>query len=688
MVTPYSIHPIIHGGAVRISNLIRQMSTFADVWLLVLGEGTDDEDHRKAYDPICERVLFHRIPEGTTAPEDPYGLMPPSPSRYSDPAISQRISALVDAHHLDVVQLEFAELGAHIRRPDGARTILVEHDIGFETQRRQRALHIADRFDAAGMVGADPLDGVRQERFELRACAAADQVHCMSARDRRILASRLAHAEHLRVIPNGVDTKLYCPGPVEQREGVLFFGSFPHLPNLDAFEHLVDEVWPEVRRRKPDATLTVAGARPPAEVLEHDGHDGIRVVGEVDEAAPLYRDHRMLLVPLRSGSGTRLKILEAMASGLPVVSTTLGAEGLELSDPPELTTADSPSAMADAVSALLDAEDREIETIGARGRALVTTRYDWTGVGRLVHTALNDILDRQPITRPLEVLATDPAAPEADPDLTVVIPTCAGRDLPAELVEALEAPAKGRSLEVVIVDHGSPEEALDRRRGNGFRVLSVSDPDADRGAVLNAGAAVARGRILVFANADAIPASSDWLELITAPFDHDRPPAAVQGGITHQLIDGIPPHDPGFTRERRRWRRDHGGLIFSLANAAMPKEVWERFPFAPGPLTDIVWQSTADLHEMLILPCHAAAVRRVHSPRVNDIFRAAVDDGRALRRFGVRPGLRDLADDLFHPLPALAADGRPAPPPPESPHRRFAVAHALGLFLGARFDGR
>jgi len=688
VVTPYAIHPAIHGGAVRISNLVRRMSTFAEVWLLVLGEATDDEATRRAYGPICRRVLFHRIRREAAHREDPWGLIPPSPAPYSDPAVSRRISDLVEAHGLDIVQLEFAELGAHVRRRDRAPTILVEHDLGFETQRRQRSLGIARRFDAASSLGSDALDDTRQERFELLACTAADQVHCMSGRDRDILASRLNGADHLRVIPNGVDTEVYSPGPAADRRGVLFFGSFPHLPNLDAFEYLVEEVWPEIRRRAPDARLTVAGARPPSAVLDHDGRDGIHVVGEVDEAAPLYRNHRVLLVPLRSGSGTRLKILEALASGLPVVSTSLGAEGLSLSSPPELTTADSPPAMAEAVAALLDADDGEIESIGERGRSLITAHYDWNRIAECVRSALDELVATEPRRGELQVAEPTSSVCADDPDLTVVVVARAGQDLDTALAANLETPPTGRSRETVVVHCGSPPDIVARWWERGFRVVTVDRTAADPTTMLNAGAAAARGRILIFTTADAIPAVDDWLGLITAPFDHDRPPAAVQGGITHQLENGIPPHDPDFTRERRRWKREHGGFAFDLANAAMPKAIWEAFPFAPGPAVAVAWQLAADELGLLIIPCHAAAVRFVDPAESADVFRAALDDGRAMRRFGVRPTLGDLVDDLRRPLPTLTADGGHAPPHPEYPHKDFAVARALGLFLGARYRGR
>lgn len=686
VVSPLSIHPVIHGGAVRISNLIRRLAPAGRVSLLVLGGGTDDRGHRRAYEPFCEHVFFHRIPDGDDSVRDPWRLLPPSPRRFSHSSITDRISALVDAHGFDIVQLEFAELGAHVRRPDGARTVLAEHDIGFRTQRRQRALDIGRRYDAAGSVGSGVTDGLRQERFEVHACAAADQVHCMSEDDRDLLASRLPSVADLRVIPNGVDTEVYRSGPATDRRDALFLGSFPHLPNLDAFEFLVREVWPAVRRRLPGASLTVAGGRPPAGVLAWDGRDGIRVVGEVDKAAPLYRSHRVLVVPLRAGSGTRLKILEALASGLPVVSTTIGAEGLALSDQPEITIADEPQTIAERVAAMLTAGDETIDAIGRRGRALAVARYDWNAIVEDLSRAHGELVSMGPTRPPLKVVHADPPAGGDDPTISVIIPTSSRVGLSGPLIDGLAAQRAGSPFEVVCVDFDSPRDDLDRWRESGVRVLSVSGDAADPGAALNTGAAFGRGRILVFTSATAVPADENWLARIAAPFDRPDAPAAVQGGITSQLVDGAPAHDPGFTKESQRWRAAHGGFEFSVVNAAMPRSIWERFPFPPHThLPDRAWQRIAADHELLILPCLAAAVRDVRQDTARDLVRACRAEGRAWRDLGVRCTFADCLADAVHGLPRIGEDGQPAPADTRG-HRDYRIYRPIGLFLGNRFS--
>jgi len=660
------------------------MARYCDVSLLVLGGGTDDPEHRRAYQPFCKRVFFHRLPDQVEADYDPWRLMPPSPLRFSLPSLTDRISALVDAHGIDIVQLEFAELGAHVRRIDRARTVLTEIDIGFSTQKRQRALDIGRRFHATERVGSGAIDGLRQERFEILACEAADQVHCMSDDDRDLLAARLTTSAHLYVIPNGVDTEIFRPGPAAGRRGVLFLGSFPHLPNLDAFEHLVNEIWPVIRRRQPDAALTVAGARPPDSVVAWNGRNGINIVGEVDDVAPLYRKHRVLIVPLRAGSGTRLKILEAMSSGLAVVSTTIGAEGLALSSPPEVVIADEPEEMATEVVTLLSAADETIEAIGRRGRSRVEANYDWELIADDLHRAHSELMAMDSKASPLTVTAADPFPREGEPAVSVIIPTSADDVLSGSLLEGLARQDFQPAFEIICVDLDSPEETLLEWRSSRIRVISVRGSAPNQGAALNAGAAAARGRTLVFTSAHAIPADNQWLARLTTPFDHEDAPSAVQGGITAQLVDGAPAHNPSFTRESARWREAHGGLEFSAVNAAMTRKVWERFPFPPHTLlADRAWQRVAADHEFLILPCLAAAVRLVRQDTVGALVRASMDEGRAWRDLGIRYSALECWTDVFHTHPSIGEDGEPTAALVRG-HKIFGILRPIGIYLGNR----
>ncbi len=687
VVSPYSIFPTIHGGAVRIFNLTRRLAEHAEVSVLIFGGGTDDPPQRAALEGFCRRVFFQRYP-ATDPSLDPWGLLPPSVVRYAAPEVHDRIAAIVDAHQIDIVLLEYSEMGQFAGPYPGARTVLVEHDLGFRSHARQRRVGIDRRYAAGEVLGRGAGDWLRRYRFELAACSNVDQIHVMSAADRELLATLLPDRERrIRVIPNGVDTSHFHPRPpASPGSGVLFVGSFPHLPNLDALDHFLAEVWPQVRRRLPGARLTVAGARPPQRVLELDGRDGIAVAGEVADLAPLYRGHRVLAVPLRAGSGTRLKILEAMACGLPVVSTTIGAEGIEGRPGEHLLVADDPASFAEAVLTLLTDRSGTAARLADNGRELVLDRYDWDRIaGRLVEAVA-------------ELEPEDPRSHDAataggghTPEASILIPVRQGGDLLRRCLDGVSRQRHAGSVEVLCVDRGMAAGDRDLVARHRIRRIPAGDAAAGLGAAINAGARAARGRVLVLLAEDAVPADAEWLSRLLAPFASEAPPAAVQGGIQAQFVPGGPPYDPSFTAETRRWRQRMGGFALSAVNAAVRRDVWERLPAVPSVgLADRHWQRELAANAELILPCWAAAVHWIRPLRSEAVLRGAWREGRHWRGLGLRYLLHELIGDLWRGTGPADASGETAPVPPgelKDAHRRYGLLRPPALYLGNRMPG-
>lgn len=684
VVSPYSIHPMIHGGAVRIGNLVRRIAAHADVSLLVFVGGTDDPEQRKALEPFCRRVLFQRTPDLDPKAIDPWGLLPPSAARYAGPVVDDRLAALVDAHSIDVVLLEYTEMGRLANPSAPARVALVEHDLSFRSHARQRSVGIHHRPEARDILGRGAADWLRRYRFELAACARADQIHVMSDADGRELARRLGDgARRIRIIPNGVDTGHFRP-PTDDaaRTGVLFVGSFPHLPNQDAFDHLLRDIWPQVRRRLPDATLTVAGARPPRRVLELDGRDGIAVAGEVPDLAPLYRTHRVLAVPIRAGSGTRLKILEAMASGLPVVSTTVGAEGIEAEAGEHLLIADDPSSFAEALAKLL--EDHELGArLAAAGRRLAVERYDWDRVAELLRAAIGELAPATTHRVAVEQVGG------ATPLVSVLIPVRPGGEPLERCLSGVADQRFAGGVEVLCVG-GDLSEADRRSIGrHGARLVARPAGADSLGQAINAGARAASGRVLVLLAADAVPADGSWLERLVAPLLAAAAPAAVQGGLHIQFVDGGPPYDPGFTAETRSWRDRMGGFALSTANMAIRRDAWERFPAPSGGLTGPRWQRMLTANDELVLPCWAASVRCVRPLDPAQTVRAAWQEGRQWRRLGVRYRLGELLQDLLGAGSPAGSSGESASSPSSATrtHRLHRVLRPPALYLGNLLRG-
>ncbi len=644
VASPCSLYPMNHGGAVRIGNLIRRLSATHDLYLLIFIGGTDDVEQHRHLLPFCRRVFFQQ----QIAPVCDDGRLPAGAAGFLAPSIRDRLRALVRAYDIDLVQLEYTELAGLAEAPLGVPVVLTEHDLSFRSHQRRRQLGFAQRYPQQESAADSSFDEwTRRYRYELAACHRVAQIHLMSEDDAAYLATYLRDgARRLRVIANGVDTEHYHPprGGGARRD-LLFVGSFPHLPNRDAVESFVAEIWPEARRRLGEVRLTIAGARPPQEILELDSRDGLSVVGEVDDLRPLYASHRVMIVPLRAGSGTRLKILEAFAAGLPVISTTLGAEGLDVESDEHLLIADSPTAWIDGLERLL-ADDALCRRLAENGRRLVVELYDWDRMVAQLRAAHHELLRGLAVDS--ETVSTDADPSEAPPDISLIVVIDGVGD---NLLAALAAVAEqriGRSFEVVCVDRGVPEKELGPLLALSAVRLVRSCRLGDRADALNAGCRQARGQVFVFLDQDAFPGSVEWLELMTAPLFAPRAPSAIQGGIDERFSSRSWRHTTAFTAESRSWRRAHQEM-FSTAAAAVRRDVWEAFPFVGEVVSDQRWQQQIVASDQLILPILDPAVTWRRRFTLGELLRQTVREGAGWRDIGIAYTPLDMLLDLLWP---------------------------------------
>lgn len=393
IVCPYQIYPPNHGGGVRLFNLVRSLSSMVDLSVIVLSTSGEDQRQRQALEPYCVRVEFsHWAPRFD---DDPTSDRPRSFQLFWYPELRDLVLQIIEEESIQVVQLEYTELGQYIPLvPDGVPVILTEHDISFRTHRRRLRLGFADRYPESQNFCASKADLRRIFLGELNACRRADLVHVMSHEDGAFLARFLRSGwERLRIAPNGVDCASFAPLKDQSRaDQVLFVGNFQNLPNQDGLEFMAHEVWPLVRRTCPDATLSVVGSHADNRTRELTGHDGIRLVGEVEDVIPYYQGHQVMVVPIRAGSGTRLKILEAFAAQIPVVSTTQGAEGIEARHGEHLLIADDAEMFAHAIVELLEKPDRR-QQLAVNGQKLAESTYDWSKIASVLLASYAELID-------------------------------------------------------------------------------------------------------------------------------------------------------------------------------------------------------------------------------------------------------------------------------------------------------
>lgn len=291
--------------------------------------------------------------------------------------MQRRLDALLSARRYDAVNVEGPFVIHHRFRaaPPGARpprVVLDEHNVEWDVARQvaRSGASLARR-----VYGA--LNWRKMRREEEAVWGRVDAITVTSAHDEaRVLAAR--PTARVAVVPNAVDVERYRPrgaDPAPDRSALLFFGALDYAPNSDALAFLLDEVWPRVRATHPGARLRILGRRAPP-WLAARREPGVELGGFVDDLRPSIAAAGAVVVPLRLGGGTRLKILEAMAMGRPIVSTRIGAEGLDVAHGRELLLADRAEDFAAEVRRLLD-DPALGERLGRAARALVEARYSW-----------------------------------------------------------------------------------------------------------------------------------------------------------------------------------------------------------------------------------------------------------------------------------------------------------------------
>jgi glycosyltransferase involved in cell wall biosynthesis len=250
------------------------------------------------------------------------------------------------------------------------------------------AYHERRAASAAGAAGRrfHAVEARRFARFDRQWLAAYDLLLAMSRDDHRALA-RLTPTP-AAVVPNGVDTRALTASPLPAEPVMLYTGSFGYPPNAEGLEWLLREVWPRIRARVPAARLLVVGPGVPPRLAALAGPE-VELGGFVERMQPWFDRARLVLVPILSGAGTRLKVLDGLASGRPLVSTSMGAEGVDVRDGAEALIADGPDRFADAAVQVLG-DPALAERLGAAGRLLAERAYDWDVIG----AHLSDLLER------------------------------------------------------------------------------------------------------------------------------------------------------------------------------------------------------------------------------------------------------------------------------------------------------
>jgi polysaccharide biosynthesis protein PslH len=388
------LHPIDKGGRIRTYNMLRALKHRHRVTYLTLDSGTGLDAAVSRASEYCHdliRIPFREARRGSArfwmellvnaASSLPYAV-----AKYRSPAMRREVIRAARDLGIDVVVCDFLFPSQNVPDRLPCRTVLFQHNVEAAIWQRHAA------------VKTNPLAKAyfteqwrRMKRFEGAECRRFDRLIAVSRADAEALEREYGIAG-VADVPTGVDTDYFRPGENATRlpHEIVFTGSMDWMPNEDGIAWFAGEVLPRIHQARPDVTVTVVGRNPPPGIQALAARDPrLRVTGTVPDVRPYMEQAAVFVVPLRIGGGTRLKIYEAMAMECPVVSTTIGAEGLPLEHGHHLLIADDADAFARAVLDLL----HDASLAGSMGRSAATfvrENYSWARASEEFERLLGD----------------------------------------------------------------------------------------------------------------------------------------------------------------------------------------------------------------------------------------------------------------------------------------------------------
>jgi glycosyltransferase involved in cell wall biosynthesis len=400
--------PLDSGGHLRSFHLLRTLASRFDVRLVapVRGGSAETAAGALAAERVRPRLVTSRprmpLVEGlkiaaAAAAREPYVLF----ARHRSAGVARAVRDEARRQRPDVLYLDHLDSLVYERLRGDVPVVIDMHNVYSRLARRAAA-------EAGGRVR--PLYLRRETellaRMERRAVEIADTILAVSEEDAAYFSD--LGAKRVVLVPNGVDCAAY-DGPREphaRRPTMLYVGALGWPPNASAARYLATEVLPVVRRTVADARVVIVGRNPPADLLAlARDNPHVEIAADVPDVTPYFRDADLLAVPLETGGGTRLKILEAFAAGLPVVSTPVGCEGIAADDGRHLVIAERPQFAAAVASLMVD--PARGGALAARAKLLAQTRYDWSVVGACACDAIADAAARVAVRPPLAALTVE-----------------------------------------------------------------------------------------------------------------------------------------------------------------------------------------------------------------------------------------------------------------------------------------
>jgi GT2 family glycosyltransferase/glycosyltransferase involved in cell wall biosynthesis len=388
-VSPYSISPPIHGGAVFMHQTVERLSKLCRLHLLCLVDEPEERASNIEFGSRCASAKV--VVRWGDHSHSRSVILPHAVQHFWHPEFEWNLHKEIYQKEIDVLQLEYTQLAIYAQDFKRIGSFLFEHDVYFQSVWRGIA---GER--SATLRWKRFYEYLRALRFERRAIQRFDEVHLCTAANRRFLESYLSQSPPLyEGLRAGIDAERYrYVDAGRESNTLLFVGNFRHPPNQEALSWFIREVWPAILEKRRQTRLLVVGAQASPTFAASVAGPGVEFFGEVEDIREPLSRYSVFLAPILTGSGVRVKLLEAFAAGIPVVSTPLGAEGLTETNTVIAALAEGPQAFAERVLHLLE-NPKAAQEMARAARLEVEANWDSATITRSLHEHYADVTARK-----------------------------------------------------------------------------------------------------------------------------------------------------------------------------------------------------------------------------------------------------------------------------------------------------
>ena len=376
-------YPPQRGDRIRSYHFIKQLSRRHEITLVFFAESDSDIEAVRHLQPFCERVEWVRFRPNFAKLNTAIHCLSRTPLQvhyWYSPQMQRKINELLAENTFELIHAQLFRMGQYVINTQGIVKVLDLCDsLALNLSRRAELDCTPKRFLVK-------LEEKRVRQYEIDIMEAFDWGTVVASFDRDYLLKQDNNLK-LSVVPMGVDLKYFHPNPdvpsdsnglqsSDSTKNLLFTGTMNYFPNSDAVIYFCEEIYPLIQKQHPDVNFYIVGNHPTEQVQRLAENRGVTVTGYVPDIRPYFQKASVFVAPLRAGSGIQTKNLEAMAMGTPVVTTSIGAMGLEAEVGKELLTADTPQDFAGCVIDLIENPEKQ-QNFGHAGRKRVEASYDW-----------------------------------------------------------------------------------------------------------------------------------------------------------------------------------------------------------------------------------------------------------------------------------------------------------------------